>query len=601
MLHICRAHFIFFSASWKMLQLLLILFFSSCALAYPTVMVPVVWENIANTTPAARNLDSPYLGECVCDATWGICDPHCCCDSDCDAATIRSFSYCLPEKFSSPYLDYCYPKDRATALKRINNIDATYIDKRKQGYSAVCVIRANHPRELYKYFKVPTNVRKPSISTASAPPVSVNESYAVGSPLIFAKLAVIDGIASYRRTDAFQVPVTESDGSCSSFGRNIAYLDPVEGVSCVLSGAQICAIFPTTKYTNLFLQRIKWYSGLASSLVPVVLHVHDSSNVLVDTIDPNSTALSSNHRSFADSTTCHNAIVAVTAQLTYASNTTGNITAAAINVTVADVLLNEFTALTFEAGFVAENKTLPTNIIAGTPGYLPGYKVRAGTFVSDGEKSAILERESGFAVPSGGRLCSVAPWKRSSFLYSVRSTGCVVSMNESELRSICSTGTAAVIAGLINRTVDGVSTVLDRVAVTNDALTNDTSSWIAISGLSDVLSPAAGTYSEYNRACDNIMVGLHYQFVIARAGAEYNAQDIIVGALVSQISGTLRIRNQTVFDSSATSLQRITFKVSFTRYDANSQATIRRRVIAPPILPRLDDSIFYPFRRPYPL
>ncbi|KPA81379.1 putative mitochondrial hypothetical protein [Leptomonas pyrrhocoris] len=584
-----------------MKTLLLLLLFTTCALAYPTVVVPVEWDDVPETAPPARNLNSPYLGECVCDVTWGVCDPHCCCDDDCDAATIRSFSYCLPEKFSSPYLDYCYPKDRATALKKINNIDATFIEKKKQGYNAVCVIRANHPKELYRYFRVPTSVQKPIIPSPSAPTVVVNQTYAVGSPLVFAKLTEAGGRASYRRTDAFQIPITRSDGSCSSFGRTVDFLDSVQGVSCVLNGAQICSNFPTAKYTNLSVQRIQWYSESNLALIPVTLNIFNSSGALLESIVTGETTLSSTFLSYADSTTCFNATVAVTAQFTYAINETGTITAAVINATVADVGLDQYTAMTFQAGFVAANKTIPSNIIAGTPGYLPGYKVRAGTLVHKGGKSAILERESGFAVPNGGRVCSAARWKRSSFLYSVISSGCVVSMSEAEVRSMCSTGTASLINSLINSTIDGVGTAFDRVAITNDAFTNDTSSWIAIDGLSNALSPTAGTYNEYNRACESIMVGLHYQFVIARAGAEYNAQDIIVGAFVSPISGTLKIQNQTVFDSSATALQRITFKVSFTRYDPNSQATIMRRVIAPPILPRLDDTIFYPFRRPYPL
>jgi tectonic-1/3 len=584
-----------------MIKILVLTLFFSYALAYPPVLVPIDWNNVPSTTLAARNLNSPHLGECVCDITWGVCDPYCCCDEDCDAATINSFSYCLPEKYSSPYLDYCYPKDRATALKKINNIHATYLDKKKQGYNAICVIRANHPSELYRYFRVPTSVQKPATSASPAPSVAENQTYAVGTPLLFAKRAVINGVVSYRRADAFLMPVTADDGSCSTLGRAVGYLDSLQGVSCALNGAQICAEIPTSKITSLFVQSTAWYGGQPSALIPVVLNIHNSSGVLVNTIDPNATVLDNSYLSYADSTTCHNAVIALTAQFTYKNNFTGTITAAVVNATVTDVGLGRYAALRFEAGFVAQNKTLPTNVIAGTPGYLPGYKVRAGTFVSNGERSAILEQESGFAVPSGGRLCSVTPWKRSSFLFSVLSSGCVVPMSESEMQAICSTGTASLISGLINKTVGGVSTGFDRVAITNDAFTNDTSSWIAIDGLAAALTSSSGTYHAYDRACENIMVGLHYQFVIARAGAEYNAQDIIVGAFASPVMGTLKIRNQTVFDSSATSLQRVIFKVSFSRYNPNSQATIMRRVVAPPILPRLDDTIFYPFRRPYPL
>ncbi|KPI85678.1 hypothetical protein ABL78_5258 [Leptomonas seymouri] len=584
-----------------MKKLLFLLVFSTYALAYPTVLVPVDWKDVPEVPPAVRNLNSPYLGECVCDVTWGICDPHCCCDDDCDAATISSFSYCLPERFSSPYLDYCFPKDRATSLKRINNIDATYIDKKRQGYSAVCVIRSNHPKELYRYFSVPTTVQKPNILTPSAPVVPPNQVYTVGSPLVFAKQVPIGGKASYRRADGFQLPYTGDDGSCAPFGRTVAFLDPIKGVSCVLNGAQICSEFATEKYTNLFVQSIQGYRGLDLAFIPVTLRILKASKVLVDTAVSSGTDVESAFLSRADSTTCYNAILAVTAQFTYASNATGTIIAAVINVAVEDIKLDQYTAVTFEVGFVAENSTIPKNIVAGTPGYLPGYKVRAGILVNENGKSAILELQSGFAVPSGGRACDVRHWKSSSFLYSVLSSGCIVSMDEARVQSMCSTGTADLIRNLINAPVGSVGKALDRIAITNDALTNDTSSWIAIDGLSDALSSKSGTYNEYDRACERVMVGLHYQFVVARAGAEYNPQDIIVGAFVSPILGTLKIRDQTTFDSSATSPQQITFKVTFSRYNPHSQATIMRRVVAPPILPRLDNTIFYPFRRPYPL
>lgn len=336
-------------------------------------------------------------------------------------------------------------------------------------------------------------------------------------------------------------------------------------------------------------------------MIPVTLNIFDVSGTLLDTIDPSSTAVDSVYLSSADSTTCRNAVVGVAAQFTYASNATGTIVAAVLNATVSDVALDQFAALTFAAGFAAENKIVPSNIIAGTPGYSPGYKVRAGTLVSEAGKTAILERESGFAVPGGGRACDVVQWKRVSFLYSVVSSGCLVSMTEADLQSVCTSGTGTVISNLINQTVDGVGTAFDRIARTNDAFTNDTTSWVEIQGLSSALSLTTGTYNEYTRTCQSTVIGLHYQFVIARAGAEYNAQDIIVAAFVSPIFGTLRIRNETSFDTDASSPQQFTFKVSFSRYNPDSQATIRRRVVAPPILPRLDDTIFYPFRSPYPL
>ncbi|CAG9583908.1 conserved hypothetical protein [Leishmania major strain Friedlin] len=585
-----------------MLQgLLCLLLLTTSAFAYPIVVVPVDWANVPNSTPEARNLNSPYLGECVCDVTRGICDPFCCCDEDCDASARAAFSYCLPEKYSSPYLDYCYPKDRATSLKRINRKDATFIEKKLQGYNAVCVIRTNHPSELYRYFRVPTDVRQPLLPTAPIQPVTVSQPYAVGDPLTTAKYVVVSGSPSYRRVAPLQLPTTMSDGSCSALGRNVGFLDSIKGTSCTLNGAQICLLFPLAKYQNLFLQATLGYNSSAPEFVPVTLNLHDSSGALLNSLGPTVVPASSTYATISDGKTCNNAIVDLHAHFSYSSNKSGKLIEAALNVTLRNVGLTQYVALSFEAAFTSENVALPNNIFAATPGYLPGDKIRSGTLITHGGKSTILERKSGFAVPAGGRLCGSNQWRRASFLHSIISSGCLVLMSESDLQDVCSAGTGRLLAGLINVTVDGEPTILDQIGVTNDALTNDTTSWIAISGLSNALTSPSGTYNAYTRQCSNITVGLHYQFVVARAGAEYNPQDIIVGAFASPIIGTLQIWNETNFDENALSYQQFTFKVSFSRYDPNSQATIMRRVVAPPILPPLDDSIFYPFRRSHPV
>ncbi|KAK7197311.1 hypothetical protein NESM_000678100 [Novymonas esmeraldas] len=581
--------------------LLFLLLLSTCASAYPATVFPVDWTSVPTSTPAARNLDSPYLGECVCDVTHGVCDPFCCCDVDCDATAKASFSYCLPERYSSPYLDYCYPKDQATSLRRINNIDATYIDKKIQGYNAVCVMRTNHPSELYRYFRVPTSVQRPSLPAATATPLAPRQPYAVGDPLTTAKLTLVSGTESYRRVGPFQLPATAADGSCGAVGRGFGYLQAIKGVACTLSGAQMCARFPVARYEHLFVQHALGYDSASPIFVPITVNLHSSAGVLLETLNPADLTVSTTHATYADATTCYNAVVVVQAHFSHSATETGTVAAAVLNITLGNVGLTQYGALSFSAAFTSEGASVPSSIFAATPGYLSGDKVRAGTFTSSEGKSAILERESGFAVPAGGRLCSSASWKRAHFLYSIVSSGCLVATSESELQTLCSAGTGNLISSLINVTVDGVSTVLDRVAVTNDALVNDTTSWIEVSGLSDALSSTAGTYNTYTRQCVDVVVGLHYQFVIARAGAEYNPQDIIVGAFASPTRGTLQIWNETDFSGNALSYQQISFKVSFVRYDPNSQATIMRRVVAPPILPRLDDSIFYPFRRPYPL
>ncbi|KAG5464212.1 hypothetical protein LSCM1_00392 [Leishmania martiniquensis] len=579
--------------------LLCLLLLITSALAYPIRVVEVEWSSTPNSTPAARNLNSPYLGECVCDITRGSCDPLCCCDEDCDVTARAAFSFCLPETYGTPYLDYCYRETRVTSLQRLNNLDRSYIAKKPPGHNAVCIIRTNHPSELYGYFRVPTNVMQPPLPTTSTSEATAGKPYSLGDPLTTAKYVLIEGSAAYRRVAPIQLPTTTSDGSCSTIGRSVRFLDSIKGTSCVLNGAQICALFPLAKYMNLFLHPMLGRNSSAPDFVPVTLNVHDASGALLEAIDPSALPATTIYVTKSDGKTCNNAIVGWRARFSHSSIASGRLAEAAINITLGNLGLNQYAALLFEAAFTSANASVPRNIFAATPGYLSGDKVRAGTFITAGDKGAILERESGFAVPGGGRLCSSDEWKRASFLYSIFSSGCLLLMNESDLQKRCNAGTGDLLTGLINVTVSGTPTILDRIGMTNDALINDTTSWIPITGLSDALTSSAGIYDPHARQCINISVGLHYQFVIARAGAVYNPQDIIAGAFASPILGTLRITNETDFSEAAQSHQQFSFQVSFSRYDRNSQEKIMRKVVAPPILPHIDDTVFYPFRSPF--
>ncbi|KAG5464946.1 hypothetical protein LSCM4_00394 [Leishmania orientalis] len=582
-----------------MKELLCLLFLITSAFAYPIRVVEVDWSSVPNSTPAPRNLNTPYLGECVCDITRGSCDPLCCCDEDCDATARAAFPYCLPETYSSPYLDYCYPEARATSLRRLNNLDASYVSKKIPGHNAICVIRTNNPSELYRYFRVPTNVRQPSLPTTPAAENAASKPYSLGDPLATAKYVLISGSTFHRRVAPFHLPTTTSDGSCSAIGRSVGFLESIKGTSCVLNGAQMCVMFPVEKYVNLFLHALLEHNSSAPEFVPVALNVHSASGAFLESLDPSVVPATTIHMTKSDGETCINAILGLRARFSYSSVESGKIVEAAINITLGNVGVTQYAALSFKAAFTSENASVPSNIFAATPGYLSGDKVRAGTFVTLGEKGAILERESGFAVPGGGRLCGSNQWRRTSFLYSVLSSGCLILMSESDMQAICSSGTGDLLTALINVTVSGTPTILNRIGITNDALVNDTTSWIPISGLSSALDSSAGIYNPYTRQCTNISVGLHYQFVIARAGAEYNPQDIIIGAFASPIIGSLRIRNETNFSKTAQSYQQFSFKISFSRYEPNSQSKIMRRVVAPSILPRLDENVFYPFRSTY--
>jgi hypothetical protein len=189
-------------------------------------------------------------------------------------------------------------------------------------------------------------------------------------------------------------------------------------------------------------------------------------------------------------------------------------------------------------------------------------------------------------------------------MYDVYESGCTVNMTEEQLEGYCTTGSNALIQQLLTQAgqsaTGGVNTtgsLITVVAKTADASIDDPSAWVTIAGI-----PFAAVipfpYDTIHRQCSSLMVGVHYTFVVARAGAVYNPQDVIVAAYADPILGNWYIRNHTDYTTSAVTTQEVIFRVSFVRYEPSSQATLMRVIVPPPILPSLGDTIFYPFRMP---
>ncbi|EPY29551.1 Tectonic-1 [Strigomonas culicis] len=532
----------------------------------------------------------------MCDVTWGLCDINCCCDPDCTPATVSAFEFCLPEMNSAPSIRYCYPKTSATDIKRINNQNDIYIDKKTQGLNAICVVRANHPSDLYKYFSVPTSVSKPVGSSFVWNYSEGNAGFQIGEPMSLLKRTASTS-TDFRNAGTFQIPSSDSRGDCRFPGQSVTFLSPVEGVSCMFLASRLCEAMPISYFTNLYLYNPGGNATAGTETTPITLHIYDQNNNLVMTLDPSVVPANSTYSTVLDTDLCTNAITKVTTVFEYNSTLDNKVVAASVSVYIKDVPISSFVPLTYQSFFRMSNQTIPENIISATPGYLPGLKIRAGTLETNSTtgSQAISERMSGFAIPSGGRDCSLENYRKVGFMYSVIASGCYKNFSESELINLCSSGSYDTIISVLS-----TSSIINVVGQTSDALANDTSMWISISGLSATVANSS-TYNTIERKCENMVVGIKYEFVVARAGLEYNAQDIIVGAFASPILGTWQITNTSDFTSSAISRQKLKFEVEFSRYDPYSQATVRRRVKAPPILPRLDNTIFYPFRKPYKL
>ncbi|CCW61156.1 unnamed protein product [Phytomonas sp. EM1] len=564
------------------------------AYGYIPETYPINWENVSST-PYDRNLNSPYLGECVCDQTWGLCDPNCCCDKDCSEPIKKSFPYCLPEQYGYPDIEYCYHANDATKIIRTNINKVTHI-KHKDAFDATCVVRANHPGNLYRYFKVPSAVVDPNLS-GNADWISSNPdpTYKIGEPMSLLKFSTVNGISVYRKLGTVQVPIQDKNGACSVVGKNIGFLDAVNGASCLMTGHAICQRFPVSNFANLFVAPSGAVSEPETTSTGIYVHIFNDSGAQIGLIDPYNTLYDPSLNSHEDGRFCRNAVVKAETVFVYDSNFSDKIASVNVSLYVGSVQLNKIVPMVFQSTFVASNENIPEKIIPAHPGYIAGEPVRAGTYVAIDDKSAILERKGGFAIPSGGQSCSLQNYRTVEFMHSVMNSGCTVSVSENELKELCNTGTKKIILDMLKKS-NGKDDVplINYIAQTYDALANNTPSWIPIKGL-DELPDSSGTYDPVTRQCSSIMVGIKYELVVARAGVEYNPQDVIVGAFAKVIYGAWMIRNTTNLTGDGTSLQTIRFQVLFSRHNPDSRATNRRRVVPPPLLPELNDSIFYPF------
>ncbi|KEG12853.1 Tectonic-1 [Trypanosoma grayi] len=572
------------------------------AAAEQPVSYPIEWENVPAVTPGPRNLESPYLGECICDVTWGSCDPNCCCDSDCGEEERNRFEFCFAETVSHPTIWYCNEYDEN---RRVTGDTQRYLDERRDGFGAICVVKSNNAKDLIPFFVFPKNISKPrDVSSNDWLRQNGSRGYTVNGGLSLMKRVEVDtSTFELKSMGLLSIPVARHDGYCTPQGRRVRFMNPIDTTGCVLKGGSICTLFSSVMYENLFLTDLS--NSTSREFTPVTLQIfNETSGELLATVDSNS-SIPVQYQTVINGTGCQNAVIRVKTSLVYNSNKTGLIlTNATSKLYVRDINLNDIASMLFQTEFLREGMDPPSNYFPGAPGYFDGSRVRAGTLVENNDKAAIAERVAGFSVPSGGRSCYQNNYRKTGFLHDVRSSGCSISVSEGDLRDICSGGgTGALLRNILSINAVGspgfdvVTRPIDHVARTSDAHTNDTSSWIHIEGI-DFGDLTPSPYDSVERKCSNIYVGLQYKFIVSRVGAESNPQNVLVAAFADPIIGSWKIRNNSDFTMNATSTQWFRFEVAFSWADPYARTKMNRRVIAPPILPHLDDTVFYPFKPP---
>ncbi|RNE98197.1 Tectonic-1 [Trypanosoma rangeli] len=566
------------------------------------VSYPIQWDNVAPNPPSPRNLASPYIGKCICDSTWGSCDPNCCCDIDCTLEEKKMFPFCLQETIGSPSIEYCYAQRQD---KKVFQASQRYLDKVHRGKRAVCIVRANNIKDMDPFFILPKAISKPSDKLVDDwdGPKEANDYVVNGDLLLMKRIEVATAIHEMRTMGLFRIPSGRQDGSCTVEGRRVRFMNPIDSTVCVLSGAKVCALFPTNIYANLFLGAPG--SSVSQNFTPIQLQFFDDvSGKLLAQVNATS-SLPEVYRSVIIGNVCKNGVVRAQTLLVYNSTDIGlSLMNATTRLYLRDIDKETLASMLFQVEFSRLGGKTPASYFSGTPGYSEGARVRAGTLLEEKGKTAISERVSGFSIPSGDISCYKNKYRSVGFLYDVVSSGCTISLSELDLRHICAgKGTSEILRNILSIHVkhsssfDGETKPINYVARTNDALANDTTSWVKIVGMnfSDI-EPAP--YDAVRRQCSNIYVGLRYTFVVSRVGAVFNPQDVIVAAFADPIIGSWRIRNKMDFSEAAVSTQRFRFLVTFRWTNAGLQKTGHRRVTAPPIFPPLDDTIFYPFSPP---
>jgi tectonic-1/3 len=623
---------------------LLVLLLLDTVAALSPVSTVVDWSAVPATAPDARNLNSASLGSCICDVTINVCDINCCCDTDCTSAEVLLFgTNCLPATVSGPEVDDCVSLNSATELIRINEWGGT-LDQVKPAKGAVCLERNNYPDGADSYFQVPSTVTKPTDALLSpdwySPDVS-STGFVVGQRLPMVRFSNVTGTPRLLSVGSgyLSVPSGSPSGECQvngAYEKPVQFFSPLTASGCKASGTSSAAC------DFISLSRFATQDALANptatvttgtTLIAITTRVFSASTgAFLYTIDnlplrqtfftlSSATAVTANTTltplttSFnATSNTCTNGVSSVRTTVLYDVTATVVVRNVTRDIYVGDIDVspdNGGHTFSHDVYMLRSGSTATPSYNEGSPGYIAGTSMRAGSMVSEPStgKVAVQERVGGFAVPTGGKACSRNLYKSVAFMHNVLSSGCTLTLTELELQTLCSStagGTSSLLTQILS--INGTSlgdgellntttTPITLIAKTADAQHIDPSSWVSITGF-PITSPTPNPYDDIGRQCSNLVVGLSYSFVVARAGRESNPQDVIVGAFVDPIIGSWRIRNETDETTAATSTVSFTFRVKFERYLPNSQTTLSRRIVAPPILPDIDDTVFYPFRMP---
>ena len=592
------------SSSIEMQQAVLFLLLGTSTLG----AAAIDWGSVPPVPPESRNLENAALGACPCDLTSGHCDVECCCDPDCTPDMIKLFDSCLPEPTFRDSRS-CVDGSPAVEIFRINHADVQR-DSRIPAENAVCVVRNNYPNKM-EYFSVPSS--PVIIPTPVSPPpdwfvgsVSTGAGFRSGDQVSFHTVVSNAGESAQMVSNGGLNTFSRGAGGiCSSVApsrfmydeRSACILDDrigVENTCRGLSQTWVRAILrPNSPITTM------------AVVAPVRVEFVSSSGDIVDRLDPHDyfqSAIEGGNVSVSSPAypelvggVCMNAPIQITTRIeihatgsSFGFIASVNQTVVLANISSSDLATGVTLGRTTE--FVS---TSSSQIVrrSGNPGYVRGFKVPAGVLLKKSAQEAIQQAPRGLVLPVGD--CFSGSWNSVRFLSDVRDSHCSVSLNMTEFKHLCGSGTQQIVSQIWNRTLESSANSDFVIAQTGDSDWRVPSSWIPVEGF-HFNENAPLPFDTQNFQCNNIVVGMSFEILVGRAGSVRNPQDIIVGARADPIYGTWTFQNE------KRPRQRFAFRttVQWKRSIQENEATLSRRIIAPPILPSVNENIFFPFRRP---
>ena len=155
------------------------------------------------------------------------------------------------------------------------------------------------------------------------------------------------------------------------------------------------------------------------------------------------------------------------------------------------------------------------------------------------------------------------------------------------------------IALTLLKNVTASVTAIDSVARIANARAEAPADWISIVVAKELQDGASSVmplpYDRVARRCEGLLTGLQWTFVIARAGADYNPHDVVIGARLDPVLGNAVFRNATSWHSGTT---KVWFQLSVKFVWYVEQVTTTDEVAMPSLVPEVDKDLFYPFRLP---